>query len=130
MNTILVVDDNADNRYVIGRLLQLGGYQVATVTGGREALEAVARTRPALILMDLAMPDLDGWLTTAQIRRQAQYADLPIIAVTGHVTQDEIQRALSVGCTDFIAKPIEFERLIAKVRHHLPSPTPIGAEAA
>jgi CheY-like chemotaxis protein len=116
---ILVVDDNADNRYVIGRLLQLGGYTVMSANGGREAVQIAERERPALILMDLAMPDIDGWHATAQIKDQPELAHIPIIAVTGHVTNDELNRALRVGCTDYLAKPIEYERLMSKVRHHL-----------
>jgi CheY-like chemotaxis protein len=116
---ILVVDDNADNRYVIGRLLQLGGYTVMSANGGREAVQIAERERPSLILMDLAMPDIDGWHATAQIKDQPELAHIPIIAVTGHVTNDELNRAIHAGCTDYLTKPIEYERLMSKVRHHL-----------
>src|SRR5688572_27561860 len=108
MNTILVVDDNADNRFVIGRLLQLAGYQVVSATGGREAIQLAEQRRPALILMDLAMPGMDGWAATAQLKQRPHIADIPVIAVTGHVTQEEIQRARQAGCVDFLTKPIEY----------------------
>jgi CheY-like chemotaxis protein len=125
--TILVVDDNADNRFVIGRLLQLSGYQVVSANGGREAIQVAAREQPALILMDLAMPDMDGWQATAQIKSRMELAKIPIIAVTGHVTNDEINRALRAGCVDFLSKPIEFERLMSKVRQYLPTAQALGA---
>ncbi|MBC8163662.1 MAG: response regulator [Roseiflexaceae bacterium] len=116
MHTILVADDSFDNRYIIGQMLQANGYRIVYAKNGREALESIAAERPALVFMDLSMPEIDGWTATAAIRADAELATLPVIAVTGHVTMEEIQRAHQAGCTDVLTKPFEYDELISKVR--------------
>ncbi|NTU82884.1 MAG: response regulator [Chloroflexales bacterium] len=116
MQTILVVDDNLDNRTIIAHMLKLSGFRVVMAGDGHQALELSMREAPDLIMMDLAMPGLDGWSTTAQIKSSAHLAHVPVIAVTGHVTRDDIERALRAGCDDYLVKPIDLETMLLKVR--------------
>jgi CheY-like chemotaxis protein len=117
---ILVVDDLPDNRDVLCRALRLFGHTVQSASNGHEAVETARSTPPDLILMDLSMPGMDGWTTTMTLKADRQLAHIPVIAVTGHVTPDEIQRALDAGCADYVAKPVDFETLMSKVGAHAP----------
>lgn len=119
MKKILVVDDNVDNRNIIAQMLKLNGYQVVLANGGIQAITIAASEPLDLILMDLAMPDLDGWSATARLKADPGLAHLPVIAVTGHVTGDDLDRAFQVGCKDYLAKPIDYETMIQKVQRHL-----------
>lgn len=116
---ILVVDDNHDNRTIIAQMLTLSGYEAVVASGGMQALELAESARPDLILMDLAMPGLDGWSTTMRLKANPRLAHLPVIAVTGHVTSEDIKRALRSGCEDYLAKPIDYEQMLQKVRVYL-----------
>lgn len=115
MATILVADDFLENRDILCRMLQLVGHQTLSAANGQEALELAQAHRPDIILMDLSMPVLDGWEATARIKAHNDLHHIPVLAVTGHVTPHEIQRAIEAGCVDYVAKPIDFERLIGKV---------------
>jgi two-component system cell cycle response regulator DivK len=119
VQTILVVDDTLDNRAIIGQMLRLSGYRVLLAASGEEAIKLAEQELPDLILMDLAMPGMDGWSATEQIRSRVDLAHLPVIAVTGHVMRDEIERAIRAGCQDYLAKPIDYETMLAKVRTFL-----------
>ncbi|MCG8458704.1 MAG: response regulator [Holophagales bacterium] len=116
---ILVVDDNEDNRTVLRRLLAHGGYETAAAADGREALQMAEADAPDLVLMDLEMPKMDGWAATREMRRIQGLDGVPVIAVTGHVTRDEIQRAQEAGCDDVVSKPIDYYVLIDKIERHL-----------
>ena len=115
---VLVVDDNADNREVLTRMLELGGYEAICAANGQEALAVASKTPPELVLMDLAMPGMDGWAATEHFKANPELRHIPIIVVTGHVTGDEIHRAQQVGCQDIVSKPIDYYVLIDKVRTH------------
>jgi CheY-like chemotaxis protein len=117
--TILVVDDNHDNRTIIAQMLRISGYHTICATDGLHALDVAATAMPDLILMDLAMPKLDGWGATERLKADPSLSHVPVIAVTGHVTHQEISRAIHVGCADYLAKPIDYETMILKVRSHL-----------
>ncbi|GAB4435979.1 MAG: response regulator [Chloroflexi bacterium OHK40] len=116
MKKILVVDDNFDNRMIIAQMLKLSGFGVVLASDGQQAITMSEREGPDLILMDLAMPGVDGWSAAASIRARPELAHVPMIAVTGHVTRDDIERALRAGCDDYLAKPIDYETLLLKVR--------------
>jgi CheY-like chemotaxis protein len=119
MKTILVVDDNFDNRNIIAQMLKISGYRVVVATDGLDALDVAASEPLDLILMDLAMPRLDGWSATARLKARPELAHVPVIAVTGHVTRDELARAMEAGCEDYLAKPIDYDTMILKVRTYL-----------
>jgi CheY-like chemotaxis protein len=104
---ILVVDDNRDNQDILTFRLQLmGGFEILVASNGKEALEVAARARPDLILMDLRMPVMDGYEATQALRQTEWGKNMPIIAVTVGSTEEHREKALRVGCSDFIAKPI------------------------
>lgn len=115
MATILVADDFLENRDILCRMLELFGHRTVSAANGQEALELAQVHHPDVILMDLSMPVLDGWEATARIKAHDGLRHIPVLAVTGHVTPHELQRAFEAGCVDYIAKPIDFERLIGKV---------------
>lgn len=119
MARILIVDDNRDNRHVLTRLLEFGGHQIETAEDGEHALETARDVDPDLVLMDLAMPRMDGWTAAAAFKADRALSGIPIIAVTGHVTGDEIDRARDAGCHDLVSKPVDYYVLIDKIATHL-----------
>ena len=119
MTKVLIVDDNEDNRIVLQRMLKHGGYQVVSAANGNEALERAKDVRPDLVLMDLAMPEMDGWTATARMKAEEDLEDIPVIVVTGHVTGEEILRAQKVGCHDVVSKPIDYYVLMDKLKNYL-----------
>lgn len=119
MAKILVVDDNPANRDVLSRLLDFGGHEASTAANGREALTKAREAPPDLVLMDLAMPEMDGWSATARLKTHEHLAKIPVIVVTGHVSGDEIRRAQEMGCDDVVSKPIDYYVLMDKIRYHL-----------
>lgn len=119
MPTILVVDDHFENRDVIMRMLRISGYDVVQAVNGSDALVVARSALPDLILMDLAMPVMDGWTATSLIKAEPQLSHIPVIALTGHLTTDNLERAREVGCKDHLPKPIDYELLIHRVQTHL-----------
>ncbi|MBO9341268.1 MAG: response regulator [Roseiflexus sp.] len=115
MATVLVADDFLENRDILCRMLQLIGYQTVSAANGEEAIQMALAHRPDIILMDLSMPVMDGWEATSRIKALDELRHVPVLAVTGHVTPQEIQRAIDAGCVDYVAKPIDFEILVGKV---------------
>ncbi len=109
--TVMVVEDFEDNRFMMRRLLEMSGYKVLEAINGEEAVEIAARERPNLILMDLSLPLLDGLAATRRIRQYAELRDVPIVAVSAHDTADFHADALAAGCNDYVTKPIDFEQL-------------------
>ncbi|MEF3274621.1 MAG: response regulator [Chloroflexus sp.] len=118
MSFILVVDDNFDNRQIIGQMLSFSGFKVELAADAYTALEVVRQRRPGLILMDLSMPGIDGWTATEYIKSDPHSHDIPVVAVSGHVTRNDIERAKRAGCVEFLAKPIDYEHLIAVARRY------------
>lgn len=118
MSYILVVDDNFDNRHIIGQMLQFSGFTVELVADAYAALQIARKRRPGLILMDLSMPGLDGWTATEYVRRDPELHSIPVVAVSGHVTRNDIEQAKRAGCVEFLAKPIDYEHLIEVARRY------------
>ena len=119
MKTILVVDDNFDNRYIASQMLTLNGYITLDAVNGQQALDVLERTLPDLILMDLTMPLMDGWEAARRIKAQPRLAHIPILAVTSHAVEEELARAKASGCDDYLIKPFEYTMLIEKVKAQL-----------
>jgi len=119
MPTILVVDDNADNRYLLLQMLQINGYTVVSAVNGCDALTVAEHHAPDLVLMDLSMPVMDGWTATALLKQKPQLTHIPVIAVTGHTTTDNLRRASEAGCSAHLAKPIDYDALLQTVAVHL-----------
>lgn len=116
LKTVLVVEDYSDSRFMMGRLLEMSGYRVLEAENGREAVEVAERECPDLVLMDLQMPVLDGFTATSIIRRIESICRVPVIAVSAQCTEDYVSAARLVGCDHFVAKPVDFDRLLELVR--------------
>jgi len=113
---VLVVEDFADNRFMMRRLLEMSGYQVVEAVDGKEAIEVAESARPDLILMDLSLPRLDGLDATRRIRELDGLARIPIVAVSAHDTNDFHADALAAGCNEYVTKPIDFDELEALLK--------------
>jgi len=116
---ILVVDDYSENRTLLSAWLRAKGYQVVEAKNGREGVVQANRSNPDLILMDLAMPELDGVEATRQIRQRNIFSRTPIFAITAFGTHDVKADALAAGCTEVFAKPVDLESLLWKIQSTL-----------
>ena len=116
---ILVIEDNPDNRTLIIDLISTLDYQVLEARDGVEGVETALEEIPDLILMDLSLPQKDGWEATRELKANSSTADIPIIALTAHAMMGDRERALEVGCDDYVTKPINMMELIEKIRHFL-----------
>src|SRR3954453_16507853 len=116
MAKILLVEDNEQNRDMLARRLQRKGHQVVTAADGERAVAMAGSESPDLILMDLNLPVLDGWLATRRIKDSDATRSIPVIALTAHAMSGDRQKALSAGCDDYDTKPIDFARLTEKLR--------------
>jgi CheY-like chemotaxis protein len=117
--TILVVDDYSDNRHLLAAWLRAKGFEVVEAEDGKEGVLQANRSHPDLILMDLAMPELDGVEATRQIRESLAFAKTPIFAITAYGTYDVKQDALAAGCNEVFAKPIDLDSLLGKIQSTL-----------
>lgn len=115
MSRILLVEDNELNRDMLSRRLLRRGYEVVMAFDGEHALSAAASTRPALILMDMSLPVMDGWEATRRLKAHPELGAIPVVALTAHAMEGDRQRALEAGCDDFDTKPIELDRLLSKI---------------
>ena len=116
---ILLVEDNEMNRDMLVRRLSRSGYEMMVATNGKEALEKVAAETPDLILMDLTMPELDGWETTRRLKANNTTKDIPLIILTAHALKTDRDGAFKAGCDDYDVKPIDFQRLFTKIEKQL-----------
>jgi len=115
MPRVLIVDDNEDNRDALSRRLRRRGFEVLLAVDGRAGVEAAQNERPDIILMDVNMPELDGWEATRELRALPDHDRTPIIALTAHAMTGDRERALEAGCTDYHTKPVEFEKLLEQI---------------
>jgi len=119
MPRILLVEDNELNIDMLSRRLKKRQYDVILAMSGVEALEKAHAEKPDVILMDIELPDLDGWEASRRLKADPATKHIPIIAVTAHAMADHEVKSREAGCDDYESKPIEFERLIAKIQHLL-----------
>lgn len=113
---ILVVDDTADNLFLMSALLE-DKYDLATASSGAEALEiAHSAQPPELILLDIMMPDMDGYDTMRAIRKQTRFRSLPIIALTAKAMKGDREKCIEAGASDYVAKPVDAEQLLSLLR--------------
>lgn len=124
MSRILIVEDNELSRDMLSRRLAKRGYDVVVAAHGEEGVEKASAESPDLILMDLAMPVLDGWEATRRIKSERRTADIPVIGLSAHAMADDEERARGVGCDDFDTKPVELPRLLGKIEALLRRPEP------
>ena|SRR5215203_5906658 len=122
MPKILLVEDNEMNRDMLSRRLARRGYEVVIATDGAQAVAMAESEAPALILMDMSLPVLDGWEATRRIKANPALRAIPIIALTAHAMAGDREKTLEAGCEDYDTKPIELPRLLGKVEALLPPP--------
>jgi CheY-like chemotaxis protein len=119
MPTLLIAEDDEATRDALGRRLQRRGYTVLIAVDGHQALSIGRSAKPDLILMDLAMPGVDGWDATAHLKRDPETRHTPIIILSAHARPNDRHQALAAGGDDFDTKPVDFERLIKKIQRLL-----------
>jgi len=119
MAKILIVEDNEMNRDMLSRRLARRGYQIMMAVDGEEGIAAAKRENPDLILMDIQLPEMDGYEATQQIKSIAELKTIPIIAVTSYALSGDEAKARAAGCDGYIAKPFSPRELLAKVRKYL-----------
>jgi CheY-like chemotaxis protein len=123
MTRILLVEDNPENRDMLSRRLIRRGFEIEFAEDGEEAVRKARDIFPALILMDLSLPVMDGWEATRQIKADAATAAIPVIALTAHAMASDREKALGAGCDDYDTKPVDLERLLGKMQALLPEGT-------
>jgi CheY-like chemotaxis protein len=109
------VEDNELNRDMLSRRLEKKGYTVLLAEGGRDGIARARGESPDLILMDMRLPDLDGWSATRQLKADPATTHIPVIALTAHAMDRDREDALAAGCDDFDTKPVELSRLLEKI---------------
>lgn len=112
---ILLVEDNQDNREMLGRRLTRRGHRLTFAVDGAEAIALTQSERPQIVLMDLSLPVIDGWEATRRIKADAALAAIPIIALTAHAMDGDREQAMAAGADDYDTKPVDLERLLAKI---------------
>jgi CheY-like chemotaxis protein len=112
---VLLVEDNPENRDMLSRRLVRRGYQVTFAMDGVEAISRTQAERPDIVLMDLSLPVMDGWEATRCLKADTATSDIPIIALTAHAMAGDRERAMAAGANDYDTKPVDLERLLAKI---------------
>lgn len=116
MTRILLVEDNEWNRDMLTRRLERKGFEVTCATNGTQAVDMARSSAPDLVLMDMGLPELDGWEATRLIKADPANGGLPVIALTAHAMPGDRDGALAAGCDDYETKPVEFASLLQKIQ--------------
>jgi CheY-like chemotaxis protein len=116
---VVYVEDDGDNVYVLTRRLGRRGFDVVVAGDGAAGIETIRKTHPSLVLMDMSLPVMDGWEATRRLKADPTTRDIPVIGLSSHAMIGDREIALSAGCDDYDTKPIELERLLAKMHHLL-----------
>jgi len=119
MTTLLYVEDNEDNIYMLSRRLSREGFEVSIARTGLEGVEMAREELPDLIIMDLVLPEMDGFEAARQLRNESLTSHIPIIALSASVLPEHQHRAIEAGCDDFETKPVDFPRLLGKLERLL-----------
>lgn len=118
MTKILIVEDNELNRDMLRRRLERNGYEVECAVDGPQGIDMAVSGQPDIILMDVALGDMDGWEATLAIRHDDRTASIPVIALTAHALESDRLKSVEVGCVDFETKPVSLPDLIRKIELH------------
>ena len=116
MSLILLVEDHDMAREIMQRRLEREGYRVETAQTGKESLEKIRNISPDLVLMDMSMPMIDGWEATRRIKADPELKRIPVMALTANAIEGARERCLAAGCDDYETKPVDFDRLLKKIR--------------
>lgn len=115
MHKILLVEDNEMNRDMLSRRLERKGYHVIIAVDGEEGVAKTLSDAPDLVLMDMSLPQIDGWEATRRLKENPQTNHIPIIALTAHAMAEDRDKAIQAGCDEYETKPIDFQRLLEKM---------------
>ena len=121
---ILVVEDDPDNRRIVAKVLSVEGYDVIEAIDGIEALARARAERPDLILMDLALPNVDGWEATRRLKSDPETRSIPVVALTAVAMRGDEEQARAAGCDDYLPKPARPAAIRAVVKKYTGGPTP------
>jgi CheY-like chemotaxis protein len=119
MARILLVEDNEMNRDMLSRRLMKKGFEVVMAVDGKQGVEMAGSEGPDLILLDMSLPVMDGWEAARHLKASDATTDIPIIALTAHAMAGDREKCLEAGCEDYDTKPVEFKRLLGKIKEHL-----------
>jgi CheY-like chemotaxis protein len=122
MTKVLIVEDNEMNRDMLQRRLERKGYATVCAISGPEGIQLAESAQPDIILMDVALGEMDGWEATAQILSRDRTRHIPVIALTAHALESDRRKSVAVGCVDFETKPVSLPDLIAKIERHVAKP--------
>ena len=112
---VLIVEDNMDTYELVRFILEKNGYDTFLAVNGRDGVQAATKQRPDLIIMDLQMPEMDGWTATRLIKENAKTSSIPLLALTAHALPGDRQRAMDSGCDEYITKPMDLIELVETV---------------
>ena len=121
MAKILLIEDDELNRDMLSRRLRKRGYEVIGAADGEEGLRLAQAETPAIILMDVSLPGIDGWEATRRLKADPRTQPIPVLILTGYATAADREQAMALGCSDFDVKPIDFARLLSKIESLLGS---------
>jgi two-component system, cell cycle response regulator DivK len=116
---ILIVEDNMDTYELVHFILEKNGYETFLAMNGRDGVTATQKQQPDLIIMDLSMPEMDGWTATSIIKKNEGTSAIPLIALTAHALPGDRQRAFDAGCNEYITKPMDLDDLLEAVDYWL-----------
>ena len=112
---LLYVEDNDDNVYMLRRRLARRGFDVLVATDGEAGVAAAREQHPDLVLMDMSLPEMDGWEATRRLKADAATQDIPVIGLSSHAMVGDRERAIEAGCDDYDTKPVDIDRLLGKI---------------
>ncbi|MFP4321108.1 MAG: response regulator [Anaerolineales bacterium] len=116
---VLIVDDEPDNVQVVEKILTYNGAQIYTADDGHLGLAILESITPTFVLLDLSMPNMDGWEMLARMREQPQLDDVPVIALTAHAMPSDEEAVMAAGFDGYISKPFRLDNLLEKIKHFL-----------
>jgi len=114
---ILIVEDNMDTYELVHFILEKNGFETFLAVNGRDGVNAALKQRPSLIIMDMSMPEMDGWTATALIKKNEMTSSIPLIALTAHALPGDRQRAMDAGCDEYITKPMDLDELVEAIQY-------------
>ena len=119
-DTLLIIEDNYQNFYMMRFLLEKNGFRVIGAENGREGIEKALRHKPQAILLDIQLPEMDGYAVAEELKKHGELNDVPIIAVTSYAMVGDRERILAAGATGYIEKPIDPDTFVAEITSHIP----------